>query len=489
MRSDSNSGRGGSGLWRSRIIGLFAGPGLAIAMSLIGAPAGLEPIGWYTAAIALWMAVWWMSEAVPLAATALVPLALFPLTGIDTLEKTASSYAHPLIFLFLGGFIIACAMGRWQLHSRLAWWVLHFVGSGPAAIIAGIMATTAFLSMWISNTATAMVMLPIGQSIVASMAERSGDRSLSAPFSAALMLGIAYSATIGGMGTLIGTPPNALLAGYMQDAHGVEIGFADWMLVGVPAVLILLPVTWVLLTKIAFRIPWHADYGVALNELPTPGPMSREEKFVTVIMVLVALAWLTRPLIERILPDLPLSDTGIAITGAIALFAIPVRPKAGTFLLDWSDLKELRWDVLILFGGGLALASAIGSTGLSEWIGLLIADLEALPNWLMILVVMTVIVYLGELASNTAIAAVFLPVACAAAVCMGESALTLALPVALAASLGFMLPVATPPNAIVFGSGALDARQMLKVGAVLDVVAILIVAAIALLLAPLVFGT
>ncbi len=492
MHNSSKPGHSGTGVRRSRIVGLFAGPGIAAVMGLTGSPAGLEPTGWHTAAIALWMAVWWMSEAVPLAATALVPLALFPLIGVETLETTASSYAHPLIFLFLGGFIIARAVERWQLHRRLAWWVLRIVGSGPAAVIAGIMATTAFLSMWISNTATAMVMLPIGQSIVASMAERGGDRSLSAPFSAALMLGIAYSATIGGMGTLIGTPPNALLAGFMQDSHGVEVGFADWMLIGVPAVLILLPVTWVLLTKIAFTIPWTVgdDAGRAgpAHELPAPGPMSREETFVAVIMVLVALAWLTRPLIERLLPGLPLSDTGIAIVGAIALFAIPARPKAGVFLLDWADLKDLRWDVLILFGGGLALASAIGSSGLSEWIGALVADLEALPGWLMILVVMVVIVYLGELASNTAMAAVFLPVAGAAAIGMGESALTLALPVALAASLGFMLPVATPPNAIVFGSGALDARQMLRVGAVLDVVAILIVAVIALTLGPLVFG-
>jgi sodium-dependent dicarboxylate transporter 2/3/5 len=290
------------------------------------------------------------------------------------------------------------------------------------------------------------------------------------------------------MGTLIGTPPNALLACYMQDSQGIEIGFADWMLVGVPTVLILLPVTWILLTRIAFRVPWRATHSGPAHELPPPGPMAREEKLVAVIMILVALAWLTRPLIENLVPGLPLSDTGIAIVGALALFAIPARLATGTFLLDWKDLKDLRWDVLILFGGGLALASAIGSSGLSDWIGAIVSDLERLPGWLMILVVMTMIVYLGELASNTAMAAVFLPVAGAAAVGMGESALTLALPVALAASLGFMLPVATPPNAIVFGSGAVDARQMLRVGAVLDVIAILIVAGIALLLAPLVFS-
>ncbi|WP_436643847.1 SLC13 family permease [Microbaculum sp. FT89] len=472
---------------RSRLTGLFAGPAIALAMSLWGAPEGLDPVAWHTAAIAILMATWWMSEALPLAATAMVPLALFPLAGIATIERAASSYAHPLIFLFLGGFIIARAMARWQLHRRLAWWVLHYAGSGPAAIIAGIMATTAFLSMWISNTATAMVMLPIGQSIAATMSEHGDDPAMARGFSAALMLSIAYSATIGGMGSLIGTPPNALLAGYMQDLQGIEIGFADWMLVGVPTVIVLLPVTWVLLTKIAFDVPWRAIHAGPAHEIPAPGPMMREEKLVAAIMVLVALAWLTRPLMEHLFPGLPLGDTGIAMIGALALFIIPARPKTGGRLLGWSDLKDLRWDVLILFGGGLALASAIGSSGLSDWIGAHLADMEALPGWLMILVVMTVIVYLGELASNTAMAAVFLPVAGAAAIGMGENALTLALPVALAASLGFMLPVATPPNAIVFGSGSLDARQMLRVGAVLDVVSILIVAVIALTLAPLVF--
>jgi len=494
MQDEKSGQRSGAKPRQGPRIGLVAGPAVALAMGLAPPPAGLDPAGWHTAAIAIWMAIWWMSEAVPLAATALLPVALFPLAGIAPVATAAAPYANPLIFLFLGGFIIARAMARWQLHRRLAWGVLRSVGTGPAAIVAGVMITTAFLSMWISNTATAMVMLPIGQAIAASMAERSGDTAHATRFSAALMLAIAYSATIGGMGTLIGTPPNALLAGYMQDSHGVEIGFADWMLIGVPTVLILLPVTWLLLTRIAFRLPWRdganaAGAGAALSDLPAPGPMGREEKMVAAIMVVVALGWLTRPLIGSLLPGLPLSDAGIAIAGAIALFAIPAGPGQGTALLEWADMKEIRWDVLILFGGGLALAAAIASSGLSDWIGARVGTLEALPGWLLILAVMTVIVYLGELASNTAMAACFLPVAGAVAVGMGEDPLALALPVALASSLGFMLPVATPPNAIVFGSGALDARQMLRVGAILDVVSILIVAVVALTLAPLVFGT
>jgi len=477
---------------RARRIGLIAGPLLALVMILAGPPSGLGVPGWHAAAAGVLMAVWWMTEALPLPVTALLPLALFPLLGVGDLETTAVSYAHPLIFLFLGGFIIARAMARWQLHRRLAWAVLRAGGSGPAAIVGGIMAATAFLSMWVSNTATAMVMLPIGQSIVATFAERSGlPERTHLQFSAAVMLGIAYGATIGGMGTLIGTPPNALFAGFMEDTYGMEIGFADWMLIGIPVVLVLLPAAWLVLTRIVFAVPASLPAGVSASlfqGLEAPGPMTREERWVAAIMVAVALAWLCRPLIEIWLPALPLSDAGIAVTGAILMFALPVRRGGGRFLLEWDDLRDLRWDVLILFGGGLALAAAMGDTGLSGWIGAIVSDLERLPQWLMILAVMTIVVYLGELASNTAMAAVFLPVAGAAAVGMGDSPLALALPVALAASLGFMLPVATPPNAIVYGSGSLDAQQMLRAGAVLDVIAILIVAAIGLVLGPLVFA-
>ncbi|MEJ8574832.1 DASS family sodium-coupled anion symporter [Microbaculum marinum] len=474
----------------ARRVGLLAGPALAVAMGAAGSPPDLDPAAWNAAAVAILMAVWWMTEAVPLPVTALLPLVLFPLLGVTSIEETAASYANPLIFLFLGGFIIARAMARWQLHRRLAWQVLRVGGSGPTAVVAGVMAVTAFLSMWVSNTATAMVMLPIGQSLAASFAERPDvSRAQDTAFSSALLLGIAYAATIGGMGTLIGTPPNALFAGFLHESYGIEIGFADWMLIGIPIVAVLLPLAWMILTRIAFQVPrlaGHSQESLAGPADP-PGPMSREERMVAAIMVLVAACWLLRPVIEAVVPGLPVSDAGIAIAGAILMFALPVRLARPGFLLDWSDMKELRWDVLILFGGGLALAAAISGTGLSTWIGALVVDLEALPTWLMILLVMAIVVYLGELASNTAMAAVFLPVAGAAAVAMGDSPLMLALPVALAASLGFMLPVATPPNAIVFGSGSVGMPQMLRAGAILDVVAIIAVAALALTLGQAMF--
>ncbi|ADZ69237.1 SLC13 family permease [Polymorphum gilvum] len=474
-----------------RRVGLIAGPILSLAILLTPAPAGLGPSAQAVAAVGVLMAVWWMTEAVPLAITALLPLVLFPLLGARTLDATAVSYSNPLIFLFLGGFILARALERWNLHRRLAARVVRLVGEQPAAVIGGVMAITAFLSMWISNTATAMVMLPIGQSIVARYVDRGiADPTRPNGFSPALMLSIAYAATIGGMGTLIGTPPNALFAGYMKDAYGVDVGFATWMLVGIPVVLVLLPLAWLQLTRVTFRMP-ALDAAIIQREAPAEDvlpPMGGPEKTVAAVMSLVALGWLTRPLIDSLVPGLGLTDAGIAMTGAVLLFLLPADWKKGEFLLRWADLKALRWDVLILFGGGLALAGAIGDSGLAEWIGSMLSALERLPEALMILLVMAIIVYLGELASNTAMAAVFLPVAGAAAVGMGADPLSLALPVALAASLGFMLPVATPPNAIVFGSGAVTGAQMLRAGMLLNVIAIAVVAVVATTLAPLVFG-
>lgn len=461
-------------------------------MMVLPPPSGLSADGWAAAAIGVLMAVWWMTEAVPLAVTALIPLALFPVFGVESLEKTAPSYAHPLIFLFLGGFILARAMERWLLHKRLALYILRFGGSEPDAVIASLMAATAFLSLWVSNTATAMVMLPIGQSIVATMRVScsAAPEKILRDYSAALMLGIGFAATIGGMGSLIGTPPNALFAGYMRESHGVEIGFAQWMLLGVPIVLVMLPLTWLILTRVAFRI--HASGGIhgrtrIVEHIKVLGPMSRGEKTIAVLMLTVAALWIFRPLLDRILPWLGISDAGIAITAAVLLFVIPVRASEGEFLLRWQDAARIRWDVLILFGGGLALASAISGSGLANWIGTSAAVLATLPVIGLIVVVSVIVVYLGELASNTAMAAIFLPIAGATAVGIGENPLLFTLPVVLAASLGFMLPVATPPNAIVFGSGAVSAQQMLRAGFMLDAIGIVVVILLGSMLGPLVF--
>jgi len=478
-----------TGFPRHRLIGLMAGPLAAAAIIVSPVPEGLSQQGWWTAGIGIWMAIWWMTEALPLAVTALLPLVLFPLFGIQEFEATAPSYAHSLIFLFLGGFLLARAMHVWNLDRRLALTVLRFAGSSPRGMVAGIMAVTAFLSMWVSNTATTMVMLPIGISIITAF-----PKDKDAPqdgFAPALLLGIAYAATIGGMGTIIGTPPNALFAGFMAESYGIEVSFFRWMTIGVPLVLVLIPITWLILTRVAFRVEDTGAHGAADaigGRLAALGPLSRGERMVAVVMLAVAACWIFRPLLSAALPWLHLSDAGIAITGAVLLFLLPADLKGGRFLLSWPEAATIRWDVLILFGGGLALAAAIGKTDLAAWIGDQLTGLKALPLILLLLVVGVLVVFVGELASNTAMAAVFLPVAGATAIGMGEPAFMLTLPVALFATLGFMLPVATPPNAIVFGSGAVEMRHMLRAGAILDVVGILIVATAILTLGEWVLG-
>jgi sodium-dependent dicarboxylate transporter 2/3/5 len=475
---------------RHRLIGLIVGPLAAAVVLASPAPDGLSQEGWRTAAVGIWMAIWWMTEALPLAVTAMLPVILFPIVGVRSIEATTPSYAHPLVFLFLGGFLLARAMNVWALDRRLALTVLRSVGSSPPRVIGGLMAVTAFLSMWVSNTATAMVMLPIGLSIATTFANHKDQQAEGvAP---ALLLGIAYAATIGGMGTIVGTPPNALFAAFMAETYGIEIGFAEWMLIGVPLILVLLPLTWFVLTHVTFRITGLQSLqvtGVTEGEFVALEPISRAERLVAGVMLLVAASWIFRPLLMTALPWLRLSDAGIAITGALLLFLLPVDLKRGRFLLSWKEAAGIRWDVLILFGGGLALAAAIGESDLADWIGIQLIGLQALPVFLLLLAVGALIVFLGELASNTAIAAVFLPVAGATAIGMGEPALLLTLPIALFATLGFMLPVATPPNAVIFGSGVVDMRHMLRAGAILDVVGIIVVALAIMTLGQWVLGS
>lgn len=459
-----------------RLVGLFSGPVLALIMLVSPPPPELSAHGWWVAAVGVWMAIWWMTEALPLAATALLPVVMFPLLDLSGIEITAAKYAHPLIFLFLGGFLMARAMNVWGLDRRLALTVMSIVGSSPSRLIAGVMMVTAFLSMWVSNTATAMVMLPIGLSIVANFSEYQEKET--SDIRPALMLGIAYAATIGGMGTIIGTPPNALFVAFMMETYGIEISFLRWMLIGVPMLLILLPLSWLILTRLVFRVDSQPSLQAARvieQSLAELEPVSRAERLVGGLLLLVAACWIFRPLLMSLFPWLHLSDAGIAMTGAMLMFLLPINLKEGRFVLSWKEASSIRWDVLILFGGGLALASAIGDSDLASWIGTQLTALGSLPLVLLLVAVGVLIVFVGELASNTAMAAVFLPVAGATALSMGEPAIVLTLPVALFATLGFMLPVATPPNAIIFGSGAVEMRHMLKTGIILDIVGIVVV--------------
>ncbi len=474
---------------RIRLIGLCCGPLLGLILLTSPPPAELSPQGWRTAAVALWMAIWWMTEAIPLAATGLLPLVLFPFLGISPLEDTARLYAHPLIVLFLGGFLMARAVAAWKLDRWFADRVVRMVGTSPSGIIAAMMLVTAFLSMWISNTATSMLMLPIAMSVTSLFSLRDSDYARQ--FSPALLLGIAYSATIGGMGTIIGTPPNALFVAFMDTTYNIEISFLRWMLIGVPMLLVLLPITWLILTRLLFKVGGHLPHEVeqAVAHLTTGGSrMSYPQKSILVILVMVATGWILRPLIVSSFPWINLTDAGIALTGAMLMFILPVNLKTPQFILSWKQASTIRWDVLMLFGGGLALASLISSTDLSTWIATQIAILDTIPYILFLLVLGVLIVVIGELASNTAMAAVFLPIAGATALNMGVPPLMLTLPVALFATLGFMLPVATPPNAIVYGSGALEIRDMMKTGLILDIVGIVVVTALFLTLGRWLFG-
>ncbi len=464
------------------------------------APDGLSIQGWRVAIVGMAMAWLWMTEALPLAAVALIPIVAFPIAGVAKIDEVSQAYAHPLVFLFLGGFILAAAMKRWELHTRVALLALQFAGPKLDYQVFAVMAATAFLSLWISNTATAMVMMPIGLSMVAAsrrhnlVVEHNGQRSLVADaeigppnaFGSVIMLGIAFAATIGGIGSLIGTPPNALFAGFVAKTYGTSIGFGQWMLLGVPIVLVLLPITWLLLTRVFFRLPQQISD--AEQTSVRLAPLSRGQKIVAAVLLTTGCLWIFRPLLSQELGIIALSDAGIAIAASVILFMIPARFSDDDALLTWNDLGSLRWDVLILFGGGLALADAIRTSGLADWIGTGTSQLGDLPISLLVLIMMIVVVYLGELASNTAMAAVFLPIAAAAAAGLNTPPLELILPVALAASLGFMLPVATPPNAIVYGSGEVTAGEMLRVGAVLDVVSIIVVFIFAVTLGPVVIN-
>lgn len=469
-----------------RWLGLAAGPILGGATYLLLAASrndvtGLQDPGRWTASVAVLMAVWWVTEALPIAATALVPILLFPLLGVASIEATTAPYARPVIFLFMGGFMAGLAMQRWDLHRRFALSILRMVGTNPRGIVGGFILVSGFLSMWVSNTATVVMMVPIGVSLIDVVLRQTSD-SVGEPqrrnFAVALLLGIAYGASIGGIGTVIGTPPNVFLVQFVKDTYGREISFAAWMRLGIPLVLVFLPITWIFLTRFAFPIRFrHVQGGRELiaKELEQLGPMKPAEYSVSLVWALMALLWISRrPLTDW--AGLPLNDSTIAMAGALALFMIPAGGDArGERLLNWSWAAKLPWGVLILFGGGLSLAAAVKANGVAEFIGASLQGMEAWGAFAVVLLVITVVIFLTELTSNTATTAAFLPVLGALAVSMKVHPYLLLLPATIVASCAFMLPVATPPNAIVFGSGHVTIPQMARAGLVLNLTGIALV--------------
>lgn len=428
-------------------------------------PDGLDPAGWRVAGVAVLMATWWLTEALPFPVTALMPIIMFPVLGIAPLGTATAPYGDPIVFLFLGGFIVGIAIRRWGLHRRLGLRVVALFGATPRRVIGGLLLATAVLSMWISNSAAAIAMLPVAVSIL-DLFERRGEAGehRAEGFATALMLAVAYGASIGGLATIIGTPPNALLVGYLGREHGIDVGFARWMLLGLPLVAIMLVGTWIILlrchaidrsrsTKLGGRIA---------DELTQLGAPRTPEIRVAIVFTVTVLAWMLRPLYGALLPGV--HDAVIAVMGAMLLFILPAGDGSSRRLIVWADLKDMPWGVLILFGGGLALADAINSSGLSTWIA---QGTGAVAHWPVLALVVgatLMMIFLTELTSNTASAALFLPIGGTFAIGLGLDPMTLTVPLALAASCGFMLPVGTPPNAVAFSTGRITMAQMARAG-------------------------
>ena len=477
---------------RYQDIGLILGPVLAFIVVIFPPAEGLTPEAWWVVATAVWMATWWATEAIAVPMTSLIPLVAFPILGVATMRETAAPYANPVIFLLLGGFIMAMALQRWNLHKRIALTILSKVKDNPPALIGGFMLATAVLSMWISNTATTIMMVPIAISMAAAITTVKEDRRV---FTIALLIGVAYAASIGGFGTLVGTPPNAMVRAYLEQSNGIIISFTDWMLLGVPIVIVLLPIAWFILTRFVFPMKefcGHRGKAFILEELEKLGPITNPEKRVAIVFGFIAFSWITRPLFKEF-TDFnffqTISDTNIAIFGALLMFLVPAgsKEKNGTTLLNWDWAVKLPWGVLLLFGGGLSLAAAIESTGLSAWLGEGLVVLTTFHLFILIAALVTLVVFLTELTSNTATTAAFLPILGALAFSSGLDPMLLAAPAALAASCAFMLPVATGPNAIIFSSGKVPIPQMSRAGFWVNIAAILVLSTVCYALVPMIF--
>lgn len=453
-----------------------------------------------TMAVMAWMAAWWLTEAIDISATALLPLVLFPLLQAAGMKQAAAPYAHPLIFLFLGGFLISRSMQRWGLDRRIALVTLRWVGTRPTNMVGGFMAATALLSAFVSNTATTAMMLPIAISVVQLLrdgaTERGDAETTPRNFAVCLMLGIAYAASVGGISTIIGTPPNAFLVGFVRDTiarpYRVEVSFVEWLAIGVPLAAIFLPLTWWLLTRWLYPVGSEPLVGARQlidHELQSLGKPNAGQWATLIVFAGTAACWIARPLLVRWewtadgatwQPLAGLTDEGIAMTGALLLFLIPADWRARRFVMDWQAARELPWGILILFGGGLSLAAAVEANGVAEFLGSQARYAAGMPSWVIVLAVTTSVIFLTELTSNTATTATLLPVLAALAPGLGVHPFLLVFPATLSASCAFMLPVATPPNAIVFGSGEVTIPQMAKAGLWLNLIGIALVSAIAL---------
>ncbi len=459
-----------------KVAGLLGGPALFALVLLLPAPEGMPAAAQRVAALAIWMATWWLTVPVPLQATALLPLVTLPALGVSPFDRASSPYANSVIFLFLGGFFIAAAMERWGLHKRFAYGILALVGTDARRVVLAFMAVTAFISMWISNTATTVMMMPMAMAVLA-LAKASNGLGPS------LALGVAYAATIGGMATLIGTPPNAIFAGAARQLLDVDYSFARWLRAGLPVTLTLLPLCWLVLTLL-FPVRGRIEgLGARVaEERATLGPLRGAERWTLLVFLLAVAAWVLRdpkdlgalrvPGIASFAPAI--TDSGIAIGAALLLFLVPVRWRAWEFALDWPTARGVPWGMLLLFGGGLSLAEAFQTSGLSAWIGGLLGGMAGAPRVVVVAVIATTFVALSDLASNAAISAMAMPLMAGIAPALGQDPLRLMVVAALAASGSFLLPVSTPPNTIAFATGEVTVTQMAKAGIWMDALAVVV---------------
>jgi sodium-dependent dicarboxylate transporter 2/3/5 len=473
-----------------QIVGRVLGPTIFVLMLLGDQWQGAMPTeAWRVAAVGIWMAVWWATEAIPVPVTAFLPILIFDPLGIASIRDAAAPYANPIIYLFLGGFVMALALERWNLHRRIALAILDRTGTDGRRLIGGFMLVCAMLSMWMSNTSTTMMLLPIVISIIAVIGDNVPDLTSKQrqDFQISMLLGLAYSASIGGLATLIGTPPNAFLIGFMADNYDIEISFARWMLVGVPVSIVMLPIAWFALTRFLYPVSFPANQAVDrhLHDLRAElGAMTVAEKRVAVVFATVVVSWLFRRPVTEWLGISGVSDAGIVMTAALLLFMLPSGNAAQSQLLVWQDTSRLSWGVLVLMGGGLSLAAAVADSGLAFWLGEQLAPLNAWGTAVLVIAAVVLVIFLTELTSNLATTATLLPVMGAIAVQAGVPIIVLTVPITIAASCAFMLPVATPPNAIVFATGKISIPQMIKAGILLNIIGVIIVSLAATTLAP-----
>lgn len=480
--------------WSQRLK-LLSGP-LAFIICLLCAPYAAEPLTIRTLGVAAWLILWWILEAAPIGATSLLPLILLPAIGNGTLKNTAANYGDPVIFLFMGGFIIAIAMEKWDLHRRIALSILKVTGTNANGIVLGFMIATAFISMWISNTATTVMMLPIGLSVIklvegtlgAEATTQKGFRN----FSSSIMIGIAYAASIGGIGTIIGTPPNMVMTGFMKNLQGFDMPFIDWMYVGVPIVVLMVAACYFFTTRCLLKNNLGSlgnTQELITTEMQKLGKTSYEQIVIGLLFAFTVLLWVGRQFINKQLGAEVLHDTTIALITGLLLFVIPSKNKERQgALIDWDDIQKMPWKILLLFGGGFALADAVETVGIINTVGHWVASIQGIDAYLLVTLLAAAGVLLSEIMGNVALATIYIPVAMGIGSSLGLSPILFAIPIAISTSFGFMLPIATPPNAIAYGSGYIHSKEMLKVGSLLNIFGIILLYFITRWWLPVVFS-